>query len=140
MGSELCIRDRYEDIKRFNEKENTLVGEKGTKLSRGQKQRISIARTLIKNKPILIFNEALNKIDKVTKEKILMSLMKKYNNKTMIFITHDLNIVEYVDRIIYIDNRTTIIGKHIELMNRNSKYEKLINMNYNIGAKDEFKE
>lgn len=129
----------YEDIQRFNEKENTLVGEKGTKLSGGQKQRISIARTLIKNKPILIFDEALNKIDKATKEKILMNLMKKYSNKTMIFITHDLSIIEYVDRIIYIDNRTTIIGEHIELMNRSSKYEKLVNKNFNIGAKDEFK-
>ena len=81
----------YDDIQRFEEKENTLVGEKGTKLSGGQKQRVAIARSLIKNKPIIVFDEAINKIDNNTKEKILVNLVQKYNDKTMIFITHNLN-------------------------------------------------
>lgn len=138
-GVERVLKDceMYQDIQRFNEKENTLVGEKGTKLSGGQKQRISIARTLISDKPILIFDEALNKIDNNTKEKILINLINKYSEKTMIFITHDLNMVEYVDRIIYIDEKTTIVGKHSELINRNSKYRELIKRNCDIGAKDE---
>lgn len=129
--------EMYQDIQRFNEKEKTLVGEKGTKLSGGQKQRISIARTLISDKPIIIFDEALNKIDNYTKEKILVNLINKYSEKTMIFITHDLNMVEYVDRIIYIDDNTTIVGEHNELIKRNSKYKKLVKMNCDIGAKDE---
>ena len=129
----------YEDIQRFKDKENTLIGEKGTKLSGGQKQRISIARTLVKDKPILIFDEALNKIDNYTKEKILMNLMNKYSEKTMLFITHDLSIIEYVDKIIYIDNKTSNVGEHEELINKNSKYKELVKMNYNIGAKDEIK-
>lgn len=127
----------YDDIQRFNEKENTLVGEKGTKLSGGQKQRISIARTLIKDKPILILDEAFNKIDKNTKEKILINLINKYSEKTMVFITHDLSITKYVDRIIYIDDNTTIVGEHSDLIKRNSKYRKLVKMNCDIGAKDE---
>ncbi len=104
-----------DDIQRFEEKENTLVGEKGTKLSGGQKQRISIARTLVNNKPIIIFDEALNKIDNNTKEKILVNLVNKYNEKTMIFITHDLKITEYVDKVIYIENNTTTVKKINEL-------------------------
>ena len=127
----------YDDIQRFEEKENTLVGEKGTKLSGGQKQRVAIARSLIKNKPIIVFDEAINKIDNNTKEKILVNLVQKYNDKTMIFITHNLNIIEYVDRIIYIDNNTTIIGKHKDLINKNLRYKKLVNNNSNVGAKDE---
>lgn len=105
----------YDDIQRFEEKENTLVGEKGAKLSGGQKQRISIARTLVNNKPIVIFDEAFNKIDNNTKEKILENLVNKYRQKTMIFITHDLKITEYVDKIIYIENNTTTVKKANEL-------------------------
>lgn len=101
----------YDDIQRFEEKENTFVGEKGTKLSGGQKQRISIARTLVNDKPIIVFDEALNKIDNNTKEKILVNLINKYDNKTMIFITHDLKITEYVDKVIYIENKTTTVKK-----------------------------
>ena len=127
----------YEDIQRFNEKENTLVGEKGAKLSGGQKQRVAIARSLIKDKPIIIFDEAVNKIDNHTKVKILINLVQRYNEKTMIFITHDLSIIEYVDRIIYIDENTTTVGKHKELINKCSKYRKLIKLNNGIGAKDE---
>lgn len=127
----------YDDIQKFEEKENTLVGEKGTKLSGGQKQRVAIARSLIKDKPIIIFDEAINKIDNHTKEKILVNLVQEYNDKTMIFITHDLSIIEYVDRIIYIDNNTTTIGEHEELINKNLRYKKLVNMNSIPGAKDE---
>lgn len=105
----------YDDIQRFEEKENTLVGEKGAKLSGGQRQRISIARTLANNKPIVIFDEALNKIDNNTKEKILLNLINKYNEKTMIFITHDLKITEYVDKVIYIENNTTTVKKTNQL-------------------------
>lgn len=113
----------YDDIQRFKEKENTLVGEKGAKLSGGQKQRISIARTLVNNKPIIIFDEALNKIDNNTKEKVLFNLIEKYNEKTMIFITHDLKITEHVDKVIYIDNNTTTVKDPDE-------------MSLGIGAKD----
>lgn len=113
----------YDEVNKFKNKENTQIGENGVKLSGGQKQRISIARTLLKGKPIIIFDESLNKIDNFTKEKILINLINNYNQKTMIFITHDLKLVEYVDKVIYIDNNTTIVGKHNELLIRNSRYK-----------------
>ncbi len=103
----------YEDIKRFKEKENTLVGESGDKLSGGQRQRIAIARALVSEKPIVLFDEALNKIDNNTKEKILKNLISKYKERTMVFITHDLKILDYVDRIIHINNNTAIVKENI---------------------------
>ena len=105
----------YDDIQRFEEKENTFIGEKGTNVSGGQRQRISIAKTLVNDKPTVIFDEAFNKIDNNTKEKILGNLVNKYSQKTMIFITHDLKITEYVDKVIYIENNTTTVKKINEL-------------------------
>lgn len=92
----------YEDIKNFEKGYNTVVGEKGVKLSGGQKQRILIARALLKDKPIMIFDNAFSKLDGKTSNKILENLRKNYHNTTIIFITHKLEIKEYIDRIIKI--------------------------------------
>lgn len=121
-----------EDIKKFKEKYNTLIGEKGVKLSGGQKQRICMARSLVNNKPIIILDEALNKIDNITRKNILENLKEKYNKKTMILISNNLEIINYVDNIIYIDNKTTILGTHEQLLKRNENYRKLIKIKENI--------
>ena len=84
----------------------TLVGEKGVKLSGGQKQRILIARCLYRNKPIMIFDNAFSKLDNKTKDEVLKNLVKKYPQNTMIFITHNSEIENYVDRIIKIEGGT----------------------------------
>lgn len=92
----------YEDIKKFEKGYKTVVGEKGVKLSGGQKQRILIARALLKSKPIMIFDSAFSKLDGKTSNKILENLRKNYPDTTIIFITHKLEIKEYIDRIIKI--------------------------------------
>lgn len=124
--------DIKEDIDRFENRYNTLIGEKGTKLSGGQKQRVCIARSLVSNKPILILDEALNKLDNKTRENVLLNLVNKYNNKTIIFITNNLEIINYVDRIIYIDKKTTAMSTHDDLLKRNKNYNNLIKINKNI--------
>lgn len=96
----------YYDINRFDNGYQTVIGEKGIKLSGGQKQRILIARALLRNKPIMIFDNAFNKLDNKTSDKIFRNLKKKYPNSTMIFITHKLEVENYVDRIIKIEERT----------------------------------
>lgn len=96
----------YYDINRFDNSYQTVIGEKGIKLSGGQKQRILIARALLRNKPIMIFDNAFNKLDNKTSDKIFRNLKKKYPNTTMIFITHKLEVENYVDRIIKIEERT----------------------------------
>ena len=124
--------DIKEDIDRFENRYNTLIGEKGTKLSGGQKQRVCIARSLASNKPILILDEALNKLDNKTRENVLLNLVNKYNNKTIIFITNNLEIINYVDRIIYIDKKTTAMSTHDDLLKRNKNYNNMIKINKNI--------
>lgn len=121
-----------EDIDRFEEGYNTLIGEKGTKLSGGQKQRVSIARSLASNKPILILDEALNKLDNKTRKNILSNLVNKYSSKTIIFISNNLGIINYIDVIIYIDGKTTAVGTHEELLTKNKNYKNLIEINEDV--------
>ena len=84
---------------------NTELGEFGNNLSGGQKQRVGIARTIYKDKNILLFDEATNALDKETND-IILNKIKDYskrNNKTVIFISHDEYIVDYADHIIDLD-------------------------------------
>lgn len=87
ISTECEIKD---DIYKFKDKYDTLIGEKGTKLSGGQKQRLSIARGIISNKPILMLDEALNKLDNKTRKNILSNLIYKHNDKTIILISNNL--------------------------------------------------
>ena len=96
-----------EDINKFEDKYQTMVGEKGVKLSGGQKQRILIARALMRNKPIMIFDNAFSKLDNKTSHKIFKNLMENYSQTTMIFITHKLEIKDYVDRMIKLEEGTS---------------------------------
>ena len=118
-----------QDIESFRDKYNTLIGEGGVKLSGGQKQRICIARSLVKNKPIIILDEALNKIDNITRKNILENLKEKYSKRTMILISNNLEIINYVDNIIYI---TTMKGTHEQLLKRSKDYRNLIQIKENI--------
>lgn len=118
------------DIQGFAKRYDTLIGEKGIKLSGGQKQRIGMARGLIKQKPIMILDGTLSKIDHTTKNNILRH-WKKYN-RTTIWISNDLEIINYVDNIIYIDCGTTMVGSHKELLKRNHNYRKLMEIYNNV--------
>lgn len=104
-----------QDIKRFEEGCQTLVGEKGVKLSGGQKQRILMARALLRNKPIMIFDNSFSKLDNKTTDKVFHNLIKKYPQTTMIFITHKIEIKNYVDRVISIKEGTSKMQNHNNL-------------------------
>lgn len=117
--------DIKDDIDRFEKGYDTLIGEKGTKLSGGQKQRICLARSLVSNKPILILDDALNKLDNKTKSNILSKLKNKYKDRIIIFISNDLEIIKYVSSIIYINQATTLKGTHNELIAKNESYRNL---------------
>lgn len=124
--------DIKEDINKFENKYDTLIGENGIKLSGGQKQRIAIARSLISDKPILILDEALNKLDNKTRGNILTNLKNNYSNKTIIIISNNLEIINYADNIIYIDGKTTASGTHSELITKNENYKNLIQIKENV--------
>lgn len=112
-----CIHD---NIIGFPEGYQTVVGERGVTLSGGQKQRSSIARALLKESPILVFDDALSAVDTDTEEKILKNLKEHYSNKTKIIIAHRISTVQNADHILVIDEgKMAEYGTFEELMKLN---------------------
>lgn len=99
------------------------VGERGLKLSGGEKQRVAIARTLVKNPPILILDEATSALDSRTEEAILDTLRGVSTGRTTITIAHRLSTVIDADRIVVLDGgQVAEEGSHAELLRRNGLY------------------
>lgn len=116
----------HNDILNFDKKYETLVGEKGVTLSGGQKQRLAIARMLILNKPVIIFDDSLSAVDTETDKAIRNSLKKMGREITTIIITHRITTAKEADKIIVLDNgRVADIGTHAELASREGLYASL---------------
>lgn len=112
-----CIHD---NILGFSEGYETVVGERGVTLSGGQKQRSSIARALLKDAPIMIFDDALSAVDTDTEEKILQNLKAGYTEKTMLMIAHRISTVQNADHILVIDDgKIAEYGTFSELLELN---------------------
>ena len=115
-----------EFIEKLPNKYDTLIGERGQKLSAGQRQRIAIARALYKNPPILIFDEATSAIDNETEHLIQIALNEISKNRTTIVIAHRLSTVRNADNIIVIGEGDIIEqGNHNQLINNQNIYKKL---------------
>ncbi len=105
------------------------VGERGTKLSGGEKQRIAIARAILVNAPILILDEATSSLDSVTEKYIQDSLDKLMENRTTIVIAHRLSTLSRMDRILVFDEGKIVEeGSHASLINQNGLYANMWNM------------
>ncbi|MEO7564777.1 MAG: ABC transporter ATP-binding protein/permease [Sphingomicrobium sp.] len=103
-----------------------MVGERGLKLSGGEKQRIAIARTLLKNPPILVLDEATSALDSRTEQAIQQTLDKVAENRTTIMIAHRLSTVIEADQIVVLDDgRAVERGRHSELLERGGLYAEL---------------
>jgi ATP-binding cassette subfamily B protein len=106
---------------------NAIVGEKGTKLSGGQAQRIGIARAILKNAPILILDEATSALDVITETEILEILEKEFVGKTVLVIAHRLSTIRNLDRILVLNSgRVAQDGTHQELLTQKGPYADLI--------------
>ncbi len=102
---------------------NTIVGERGLKLSGGEKQRIAIARTLLKGPPILVLDEATSSLDTLTEKEIKESLDGLSEKRTTLIIAHRLSTIVDADKILVIDKGKIIeIGDHQTLMEKNGLY------------------
>ena len=86
---------------------DTLVGEKGSRLSGGQRQRIGIARALYHNPKVLFFDEATNALDIETEKKIIKEIFINQKNKTIFFVSHNLENLRYCDEIYEVVDKTT---------------------------------
>ena len=106
---------------------NTKVGEMGVKLSGGEKQRISIARMILKNAPILILDEAMAAVDSENEKLIGEAIDDLRKDKTVIIIAHHLNTIKDSDQIIVMDKgRVLDAGKHEALMQRCDFYQDMV--------------
>ena len=113
----------YDNIIEFENGFDTVIGERGITLSGGQKQRISIARAIINNPEILIFDDCLSAVDTKTEEAILSNLKEIMNNKTSIIISHRISSIKHADYIIVLDKGLiSEKGTHAELINNKEYY------------------
>ncbi|VEB42601.1 Lipid A export ATP-binding/permease protein MsbA [Chromobacterium violaceum] len=105
---------------------DTMVGERGLKLSGGEKQRVAIARTILKNPPILIFDEATSALDSRTEKAIQRELTAISANRTTLIIAHRLSTIVDADRILVLDaGRVVEQGRHRELLAQNGRYAEM---------------
>ncbi len=116
----------HEDIMGFAEGYKTLVGEKGVTLSGGQKQRVAIARMLLLEKPIIIFDDSLSAVDTNTDLQIRKALSENNKKLTSIIITHRITTAKEADKIIVLeDGRVSQIGTHEQLAKIDGLYKEL---------------
>ena len=120
------VANIYDFIMSLPDKFDTVVGNRGLKLSGGEKQRISIARVVLKDPKILILDEATSSLDSVSESLIQTALDRIMENRTSIVIAHRLSTIMAADNIMLLENgKITATGKHDELLESSEGYKEL---------------
>ena len=122
----------HKTINSFKDGYDTILGERGLTLSGGQIQRVSIARALIKNPQIFLFDDCLSAVDLDTENKILKNIKVMCENKTTIMVSNRISSIKDADKIIVLENGKIIeIGNHKTLMENKNYYSQLFNRQQN---------
>ena len=115
-------------IEKLPNKYETLIGENGVRLSGGEKQRLSIARAMLKKSPIILLDEATSSLDSETESKIQIAIKKLTKNKTSVVIAHRLSTILNANKIYVIDSGKVLEnGTHDELLNSSQTYKNFYN-------------
>lgn len=116
------------DVQKLKDGYDSKIGKKGIALSKGQRQRLVLVRAFTNPKPIMIFDDSFSAIDRINKRQILDNLMSLEDKFTKIIITHDIGLASSFDKVIYINDKRAIVGKHKELL-KNANYNKVYKLN-----------
>ena len=124
-----ALADVRDNIVDFKDGYETVLGERGVTVSDGQKQRISIARALLKNAPILILDDSVSAVDTRTERIILNNLKASRAGKTTLLIAHRISTVEQLDKIVFLeDGRVEAVGPHDELYRSCAEYRRMVDL------------
>jgi ATP-binding cassette subfamily B protein len=127
ISNAMKISGAYEFVEKLPNGIYTKIGVSGSKFSAGERQKVGIARALLRKSEVLIFDEATSNFDLRCEFEINDILLKQYQNKTIIFVTHRPFILDKLDKIIVLnEGRLVDIGKHDDLYDRCSIYRELV--------------
>lgn len=129
-AAEIAFADEF--IQRLPQKYDEVLNPKAANLSGGEKQRLCIARAVVDNPPVLIFDEATSSLDSEAEQKVQKAIEMATRDRTVIMIAHRLSTILKADKIVVLDEGKVVgIGKHEELLNNCSKYRLLYDIQFN---------
>ena len=119
----------HENVELLVAPEDAVVGERGCQISGGQKQRLSIARAILKNPTILVLDEATSALDSASENLVQEALEKLMQDRTSLVIAHRLSTIQKADTIVVLDKGKIVEqGSHKELMQANGAYATLVKL------------
>jgi len=120
------LAEAHNFIMELPKKYDSIIGEMGCAISEGQKQRIAIARAIIKKPRLLILDEAMSSVDSETEEKIVDNMKRDFKDSTIVIVSHRLSTVKKMDLVYFLESPSNMkVGTHQELMEKSPKYKEL---------------
>ncbi len=129
----------WEFVSNLPDQMDTRIGERGIRLSMGEKQRLTIARVVLRNPPLVILDEATSSVDTITEAKIQQAVDNLVKERTTLVIAHRLSTVRQADQIVVLEQGRIIEkGSHDELIGREGHYARLWQTQTDLIAEDAF--